>query len=109
MLFRSQIEVKGMSHITGGGFYENVPRMFSDNTLGVRFDKSSWKKPAIFDFLQEEGNVTEKEMFQVFNMGIGYMMVVEKQNVDKAISILNKHHIASVIGEITKTGLIEIN
>ena len=105
----SQMEVKGMSHITGGGFYENVPRMFSDETLGVSFDKSSWKKPAVFDFLQEKGNVTEKEMFQVFNMGIGYMMVVEKENADKAISILNKYHTASVIGEITKTGSIEIN
>ena len=89
--------------------YENVPRMFSDKTLGVKFDKSTWKKAAVFDFLQEEGNVTEKEMFQVFNMGIGYMMVVEKENADKAISILNKHHTASVIGEITKTGSIEIN
>lgn len=105
----SEIDVKGMSHITGGGFYENVPRMFLDKTLGVRFNKSTWKKPAVFDFLQNEGNVSEKEMFQVFNMGIGFMIVVEKTQADKVLEIAKKHIAASVIGEITKTGNIEIH
>ncbi len=105
----NEVEVKGMSHITGGGFYENVPRMFSDKTLGVKFEKNSWKKPAVFDFLQNEGNVSEKEMFQVFNMGIGFMIVVEKADADKVLEISNKHIAATVIGEITKTGIVEID
>lgn len=104
-----EIDVKGMSHITGGGFYENVPRMFSDKTLGVRFQKNAWKKPTVFDFLQQEGNVSEKEMFQVFNMGIGYMIVVQKKAADKALEILHKHTQAYIIGEITKTGNIQID
>jgi phosphoribosylformylglycinamidine cyclo-ligase len=103
------VAVKGMCHITGGGFYENVPRMFTHNKeLGASFNASSWQKPAIYNFLQEKGNITEKEIFNVFNMGIGFMIVLTKDNVDKALEILNKFHTAQVIGEITTKGIIEI-
>jgi phosphoribosylformylglycinamidine cyclo-ligase len=104
------ITVKGMCHITGGGFYENVPRMFVNNKqLGASFNASSWQKPAIYNFLQEKGNITEKEIFNVFNMGIGFMIVLAKDNVVGALEILNKFHTAQVIGEITSKAIIEIN
>jgi phosphoribosylformylglycinamidine cyclo-ligase len=103
------ILVKGMCHITGGGFYENVPRMFTHNKeLGATFNGSSWQKPSIYHFLQETGNITEKEIFNVFNMGIGFMVVLAKDNADKALEILNKFHTTQIIGEVTNTGLIEI-
>jgi phosphoribosylformylglycinamidine cyclo-ligase len=103
------ITVKGMCHITGGGFYENVPRMFVHNKqLGASFNASSWQKPIIYNFLQETGHITEKEIFNVFNMGIGFMIVLTKDNVSKALEILNKFHTTQVIGEVTNTGLIEI-
>jgi phosphoribosylformylglycinamidine cyclo-ligase len=98
-----------MCHITGGGFYENVPRMFTHNKeLGAFFNSSSWQKPAIYNFLQEKGNINEKEIFNVFNMGIGFMVVLAKDNVVAALEILNKFHTAQVIGEVTSSGSIEI-
>jgi phosphoribosylformylglycinamidine cyclo-ligase len=103
------VSVKGMCHITGGGFYENVPRMFSHNKqLGASFDASSWQKPAIYGFLQEKGNITEKEIFNVFNMGIGFMVVVSKDHATQTLEILNQFHTAQVIGAITNKGIIEI-
>jgi phosphoribosylformylglycinamidine cyclo-ligase len=83
--------------------------MFVHNKqLGASFNASSWQKPAIYNFLQEKGNITEKEIFNVFNMGIGFMIVLSKGNVGKALEILNQFHIAQVIGEITSKGIIEI-
>jgi len=104
----NQVEVKGMSHITGGGFYENVPRMFSDAKLGVVFDQSSWQKPSVFSFLMNQGKVSEQEMFSVFNMGIGFMVVVDKQDADTALSVLNNYFTSQVIGEINNSGKIDI-
>jgi phosphoribosylformylglycinamidine cyclo-ligase len=102
------VSVKGMCHITGGGFYENVPRMFYTKELGASFDSSSWERSFIYNFLQEKGNISNKEIYNVFNMGIGFMVVVSKDDVNKSLDILNKFHTSQVIGEITNKGIIEI-
>lgn len=98
------VKVNAMAHITGGGFYENVPRMLSGN-LGAKFDQSTWTKPAVFPFLQEQAGISDKEMFTVFNMGVGYMIVVDPAVADQALALLPK---AAVIGEIGETGKVEI-
>jgi len=102
------VSVKGMCHITGGGFYENVPRMFYTKELGASFDSSSWERSFIYNFLQEKGIISNKEIYNVFNMGIGFMVVVSKDDVNKSLDILNKFHTSQVIGEITNKGIIEI-
>lgn len=96
-----KIEIKGISHITGGGFYENIPRMLPEG-LGVTLKEGSWAVPEIFSFLQEKGNIPEEEMYGVFNMGVGMIVVVSQENVDQALAVLkeSEDH-ASVIGEVT--------
>ncbi len=104
------VTVKGMCHITGGGFYENVPRMFASNkNLGAEFTSSNWEKNKVFDFLQQQGNIPEKQMFNVFNMGIGFMVVVSKDYVDKALDVLNTFNRTQVIGEVNGSGKISIS
>lgn len=94
------IKIKACSHITGGGFYENVPRMLKDGTHAV-IRKDSYEVPAIFKMLAKEGNVDEHVMYNTFNMGIGMMVVVDKNDVDKTISAIAKvGEKAFVIGEI---------
>ncbi|WP_164670143.1 phosphoribosylformylglycinamidine cyclo-ligase [Virgibacillus doumboii] len=96
-----QVEVKGISHITGGGFYENLPRMLPDG-LGVQVNRNSWEVPAIFPFLQELGGISEDEMYGVFNMGIGMAIVVSAKDADAALDSLREAgETATVIGEIT--------
>ena len=95
------IHVKGISHVTGGGFYENLPRMLPKN-LGVEVKKGSWDIPEIFPFLQNLGEIPESEMYGVFNMGIGMAIVVDKEDVAKTLEILEiAGEKASVIGEVT--------
>ena len=94
------IKIKACSHITGGGFYENVPRMLKDGTHAV-IRKDSYEVPVIFKMLAKEGNVDEQVMYNTFNMGIGMMVVVDKNDVDKTISAIAKAgEKAFVIGEI---------
>ncbi len=83
----SSIEIKGMAHITGGGLVENVPRVLPDSLTAV-LKKDSWKMPALFQWLQKHGNVAEEEMHRVFNCGIGMVVIVSKENADKAVSEL---------------------
>jgi len=90
-------DVKGISHITGGGFYENVPRCIPDG-LCAKIDKAAIKTPAIFKMLQEKGNVDEHDMFNTYNMGVGMIVIVPKADVEKAIEALDCG--AYVIGEI---------
>lgn len=97
-----EVDVKGISHITGGGFYENLPRMLPEG-LGVEVKKGSWDIPEIFSFLQEKGNVPEDQMYGVFNMGVGMALVVAEEDADKAIEILKAQgEAASVIGTVTE-------
>lgn len=96
-----KLTVKGITHITGGGFYENFPRMLPEG-LGVEIDQTSWKVPEVFTFLQEKGKIAEKDMYGVFNMGIGMAIVVAESDVDNALAILKeKGEAASVIGTVT--------
>ncbi len=95
-----QVEVKGISHITGGGFYENIPRAIPDG-LCAKVDKSAVRVLPIFKLLQEVGNIPERDMFNTFNMGVGMCVVVPADQVDKSIEILKAHgEDAYVIGEI---------
>lgn len=84
-----QVAVKGISHITGGGFYENLPRML-DGGLGVEIQKGSWDIPEIFPFLQETGDIPEAEMYGVFNMGIGMVLAVADKDAETTLEILQE-------------------
>ncbi|WP_042225229.1 phosphoribosylformylglycinamidine cyclo-ligase [Oceanobacillus manasiensis] len=92
--------VKGISHITGGGFYENLPRMLP-NGLGVQIDSHSWEVPEIFSFLQDQGNIPEEEMYGVFNMGIGMALVVKREDAERVMAeLLQNGEEASIIGTV---------
>ena len=98
-----QVKVKGVSHITGGGFYENMPRSIPKG-LGVKIKKSDVKILPIFSLLQKVGNIDERDMFNTFNMGVGMSVVVAKGDAEKAIEILKANgEDAYVIGEIVKS------
>ena len=95
-----QVDVKGISHITGGGFYENIPRSIPDG-LCARIDKSAVRVLPIFDLIARWGNVPERDMFNTYNMGVGMSVVVPADQVDTALAILRAHgDDAYVIGEI---------
>ncbi len=98
-----KVEVKGISHITGGGFYENIPRSIPDG-LGAQIEKSAVKVLPIFDLLSETGNIPERDMYNTYNMGVGMSIVVSKDDVDAALAILRENgEDAYVIGEIIKS------
>lgn len=78
------VDIKGMAHITGGGLLENVPRVLPEG-VQAKIDGSTWTRPAIFDWLQEKGNIEHHEMFRVFNNGIGLAVVVSAEEADKAM------------------------
>lgn len=104
------IEIKGMAHITGGGFYENVPRMFADG-LGAVIDTQSWPLPAVFGWLKELGKLDIDDMFHTFNMGIGMVVAVSADNAGRAARRLAElGEKAYIIGEVTdKQGLELVN
>jgi len=81
------VEVKGMAHITGGGFIENIPRMFPEG-LGAEITPGTWDIPSIFEFLQGIGKIDEHEMYNMYNMGIGMVAAVAAKDADKAIETL---------------------
>ena len=94
--------IKGVAHITGGGFIENVPRMYADD-LAAKIDTTSWSVPPIFGVLEKAGKVAHAEMFNVFNMGIGMVLAVDESKADDAMRILNEHNeTAYIIGKMTK-------
>ena len=98
-----KIKVKGISHITGGGFYENMPRSIPKG-LGVQIKKSDVKVLPIFKLIQKVGGINERDMFNTFNMGVGMSIVVAKEDVKEAISILKANDIdAYEIGTIIKS------
>ena len=95
-----EVRVNAISHITGGGFYENVPRMLNDNTLAA-IEKDKCFKLPIFDLIQKTGNIPERDMYNTFNMGTGLMLCVDSDKADEAVRILNANgEQAAVIGEI---------
>lgn len=96
-----EVDVHGVAHITGGGFYENMPRCLKEG-LGIKINKGSWDIPEIFGFLQEIGNISEHDMYNVFNMGIGMILVVDEKDVEKTMEILKDNgENPSVIGTVT--------
>ena len=97
------VDVKGISHITGGGFYENIPRSIPKG-LGARINKSAVKVLPIFELIAKEGNIPERDMYNTFNMGVGMSVVVPAEQVDRAIEVLRAQgEDAYVIGEIVES------
>ena len=95
-----QVEVKGISHITGGGFYENIPRSIPDG-LGAVIDRAAVKVLPIFDLIAKTGNIPERDMFNTYNMGVGMSIIVKAEDVDKSLEILRANgETAYVIGKI---------
>ena len=101
-LFKS-VKVKGVSHITGGGFYENIPRSIPQG-LGAVIDKSAVKVLPVFELIAREGNIPERDMFNTFNMGVGMSVIVPEQEADKALEILRgQGEAAYVIGHVAES------
>lgn len=95
-----QVKVKGISHITGGGFYENMPRMLREG-VALKIDKNSYEVPPIFKLIAERGNIPERDMYNTFNMGIGMAVIVPESEVEKSLEILKQAgEEAYLIGEV---------
>ncbi len=93
-------EVHGISHITGGGFYENIPRCLPDG-MTVKIEKAAVRTPPIFKMLRETGHIPERDMFNTFNMGVGMAVIVSRDTADQALSALAQHGCPGyVIGEV---------
>ncbi|MFI3328056.1 MAG: phosphoribosylformylglycinamidine cyclo-ligase [Rikenellaceae bacterium] len=104
-----KVEVHGISHITGGGFDENIPRILTPE-MGIEIEEGSWEILPIFNFLEKAGGVPHREMFNIFNMGVGMVVALDANEAQKAIEVLASHgERASVIGKITdEAGKVEI-
>ncbi len=97
-----QVKVKGISHITGGGFYENMPRMLREG-VALKIDKNSYEVPPIFKLIAERGNIPERDMYNTFNMGIGMAVIVPESEVEKSLEILKQAgEEAYLIGEVVE-------
>ena len=98
-----KVTVKAVSHITGGGFYENIPRSLPDG-FGAKIEKKAVKILPIFDLIAKEGNIPERDMFNTFNMGVGMSVVVAKEDADKALEILRANgEDAYICGETVRS------
>ena len=103
-----EVEIKGMVHITGGGFYENIPRILPAG-LGAKICEDSFPKLPIYNFLEDIGSLKREDMYHLFNMGIGYMLVVDEKDSEKTIAHLEKSgEKAYLIGAVTGQEGIEI-
>ena len=99
----NEVTVKGVSHITGGGFYENIPRSIPDG-LCAKIDKASVRVLPIFNLIKEVGGISERDMFNTFNMGVGMSVVVAKEDAERALEILRANgEDAYLIGEIVES------
>ena len=100
----NEVDVKAVSHITGGGFYENIPRMLKDG-LSAKIKKENIPVLPIFNVIQRVGNISEHDMYNTFNMGIGMALCVDKNDVDKTLDVLKANgEDAVVLGEVVKGG-----
>ncbi len=103
-----QVEVHSVAHITGGGFYENIPRALPKG-IGVAISKSAIRTPEIFDRIAKAGGIPERDMFNTFNMGVGMCLTVSPESADQAIRVLAMlGQDAYVLGEVTGSGEVEI-
>ncbi len=101
---KAGVTVKGCSHITGGGFYENIPRMLPEGA-GARVEKGSFEIPPIFALMQKTGNLEEKMMYNTYNMGLGMVLAVDPADVDQTIAALrNAGEKAWAVGEVISGG-----
>ena len=99
-----QVEVKAVSHITGGGFYENIPRMLKEG-MTAEIKKDSIPVLPIFELMQKVGNISEHDMFNTFNMGVGMILAVDKADEEKTLKVLAENgEDAVVLGKITEGG-----
>lgn len=95
-----QVEIKGISHVTGGGFYENLPRMLKDG-VALSIDVNSFPTLPIFELIQKEGNIPTRDMYNTFNMGIGMAIIIKEADVEKTLNILKEQgENAYLIGEV---------
>ena len=98
-----KVTVKGVSHITGGGFYENIPRSIPKG-LGAKIEKARVRLLPVFSYIQKTGNIPERDMFNTFNMGVGMSVIVAKEDADAALAVLRANgEDAYVIGEIVRS------
>ena len=106
-LIERKIKIHGMAHITGGGFQDNIPRVLP-KVVNAEIDRTSWQVPTIFNFIERQGKVDRDEMYRVFNMGIGYVVIVPKSELQRTTNILKaQHQPYNVIGVIRKgTGVV---
>lgn len=97
-----EVDVHGLAHITGGGFDENIPRILKDGQ-GVEVEEGSWEILPVFKFLEKYGKVPHREMFNIYNMGIGMVLAVDEKDAAKVVDILNKNgEKATVIGKVVE-------
>ncbi|MCE5096380.1 phosphoribosylformylglycinamidine cyclo-ligase [Staphylococcus devriesei] len=100
LALKKAVQIKGMNHITGGGFYENIPRGLPEG-LTAKINIQSFPTPKVFDWLQQQARIQIDEMYNVFNMGIGYTVIVEQKDVEQAIEILKQQGISAYkIGDV---------
>ncbi|MFC7393493.1 phosphoribosylformylglycinamidine cyclo-ligase [Scopulibacillus cellulosilyticus] len=103
-----KFEIKGMAHITGGGFYENIPRMLS-NGLGAEIRLDSWETPSIFNWLKQTGGYSDADMYNTFNMGIGMVLAVNGADVQQVIAqLIETGERAYHIGSVTDGGKLKL-
>ena len=101
-LMERKVKITGMAHITGGGFPDNLPRVLP-KAVNAEIDRASWEVPTIFKYIENRGKVDHDEMYRVFNMGIGFVVIIPKNELVKATNILKaQHQPYSVIGVIRK-------
>jgi phosphoribosylformylglycinamidine cyclo-ligase len=97
---KKNLVIKGCSHITGGGFYENVPRMLPENVKAV-IRKDSWQAPPVFEMLQRTGDISGQVMYNTFNMGIGMVIALDRADLERALDAVKEAgETAYLIGEV---------
>ena len=102
-LLVNKVNITGMAHITGGGFQDNIPRVLPD-VVNAEIDRASWEVPTIFKFIQNQGHVDRDEMYRVFNMGIGYVLIVPKRDLMRTEKILRANRQPYSIIGVTRKG-----
>jgi len=99
---KKKIKIKGIANITGGAFYDKIPRIIPKG-MAIEIEKDSWDVPWIFKLIQKKGNIDDREMYRTLNMGIGMVIVVSKADVDRTVSVFDRSGItAHVIGRVVK-------
>jgi phosphoribosylformylglycinamidine cyclo-ligase len=102
LALKKKVKIKGIANITGGAFYDKVPRIIPEG-MGIEIYKGSWRVPEIFRIIQKKGNIDDKEMYRALNMGIGMVLVVDKKDVDRSREVLARNCVKShVIGRVVK-------